>query len=56
MLFNVGEFWRSMIMALDKWVPLFFKGRSCSGGLFWLLFWAVAKESLARGANTAMPN
>jgi len=25
-------------------------------GLFWVLFWAVAKECLARGARTAMPH
>ena len=31
-LFNVGEFWRSMITVLSKWEPLcFLWGRSCSG-------------------------
>ena len=35
----------SMIAVLTQWVPLcLLQGRSCSGGLFWLLFWAVAKE------------
>ncbi|MBT8118826.1 MAG: hypothetical protein KJN89_03825 [Gammaproteobacteria bacterium] len=32
-----------------------FQGRSLRGGLFWVLFWAVAKEYLARGASTARP-
>ena len=36
--------------------PVSLQGRSLRGGLFWVLFWAVAKEYLARGANTAMPN
>jgi len=39
------EFWRSTITQTPQWEPLcFLQGRSCSGGLFWLLFWAVAKE------------
>ena len=51
------EFFHSMMPALSRWVSLcFLQGRSCSGGLFWVLFWAVAKVYLARGANTAMPN
>ena len=34
-----------MMVVLSRWVSLcFLQGRSCSGGLFWLLFWAVAKE------------
>ena len=33
-----------------------FQGRSCSGGLFWVFFWAVAKEYLACGARPAKPN
>jgi hypothetical protein len=46
-----------MIMVLSQWEPLcFFQGCSYSGGLFWVLFWAVAKECLACGARTAMPN
>ena len=49
MLFNVGEFWRSMITVLAKWEPpCLLWGRSRSGGLFWLLFAAAGKESLAR--------
>ena len=38
-----------MITVLPKWGPLcFLQGRSRSGGLFWLLFAAAGKESLAR--------
>ena len=33
-----------------------FSGQTDRDGLFWVLFWAVAKEYLARGANTAKPN
>ena len=36
--------------------PCLLRGASRSGGLFWVLFWAVAKEYLARGAKTAMSN
>ncbi len=47
--FNVGEFWRSRITVLAKWEPpCLLWGRSRSGGLFWLLFAAAGKESLAR--------
>ena len=57
MLFSVREFFHSMMAVLNRWEPLcFLQGRSGRGGLFWVLFWAVAKEYLARGANTAMPN
>ena len=46
-----------MITVLSRWAPLcFLQGRRGRGGLFWVLFWAVAKEYLARGARTAMPN
>jgi hypothetical protein len=46
-----------MMAVLNRWEPLcFLQGRSGRGGLFWVLFWAVAKEYLARGARTAMPN
>jgi hypothetical protein len=31
-------------------------GKTDRDGLFWVLFWAVAKKYLARGARTAMPN
>ncbi len=34
---------------------MLFSGQVMRGGLFWVLFWAVAKEYLARGARTAMP-
>jgi hypothetical protein len=51
------EFFHSMMTVLLRWVPLcFLQGRSGRGGLFWALFWAVAKKCLARGARTAMPN
>ena len=57
MLFSVREFFHSMMAVLNRWEPLcFLQGRSGRGGLFWVLFWAVAKEYLARGARTAMPN
>jgi hypothetical protein len=45
-----------MIMPLAKWEPLPLKGRNCSGGLFWVLFWAAAKEYLASGARPAKFN
>jgi hypothetical protein len=46
-----------MIILLSQWEPLcLLQGRSLRGGLFWVLFWAVAKKCLARGARTAMPN
>jgi len=46
-----------MMAVLFQWEPLcILQGRSCSGGLFWVFFWAVAKEYLARGAKTAMPD
>jgi hypothetical protein len=51
----VYEFWRSMLTMPFRWAPLLLKGRSLRGGLFWVLFWAVAKEYLARGARTAKP-
>ena len=35
--------------------PVSFTGRSLRGGLFWVLFWAVAKEYLALDASTARP-
>ncbi len=35
---------------------MLFSGQVMRGGLFWVLFWAVAKEYLARGARPAMPN
>jgi hypothetical protein len=50
------EFFHSMMTVLNRWGPLcFLQGRSGRGGLFWVLFWAVAKEYLARGARTARP-
>ncbi len=53
----ICEFFHSMMTALNRWAPLCsLQGRSGRGGLFWVLFWAVAKKCLARGANTAMPN
>ena len=46
-----------MMTVLNRWGPLcFLQGRRGRGGLFWVLFWAVAKEYLARGARTARPN
>ena len=33
-----------------------FQGRRRSGGLFWVLFWAVAKKYLASGARPAILN
>ena len=51
------EFFHGMMTALNRWGPLcFLQGRRGRGGLFWVLFWAVAKEYLARGARTAMPS
>ena len=34
---------------------MLFSGQTNKGGLFWVLFWAVAKEYLASGARPAMP-
>jgi hypothetical protein len=46
-----------MITGTPKWEPrIFLRGASRSGGFFWVLFLAVEKKYLARGANTAMPN
>jgi len=36
--------------------PCLLRGVGRGDGLFWVLFLAVAKKYLARGANTAMPN
>jgi len=53
---SAGATSHSMITVLAKWEPLCFsQGRSCCGGLFWVLFVAVDKEYLACGAKTAMP-
>ena len=41
------------IRAMQEKLP---RGARRSDGLFWVLFWAVAKKCLACGAITAMPN
>jgi len=46
-----------MMVQWTYWEPLcFLQGRKHSDGLFWLLFWAVAKESLAIKGETSLRN
>ena len=45
--------WRSMKPVIAKWEPqCLLLGRSCRGGLVWLLYWAAAIKSLAVKGET----
>jgi len=43
--------WQQMKIQVPR---MLFSGQMIRGGLFWILFWAVAKEYLASGARPAI--